>query len=465
MAFTTDTLAPGGPSAAARKPKPKLAAAAVGDPFAQMSPADIQKTIDQFTAGYGTPLTPEQIQAQAQAQIDPIIAAVTSKANQQASGASDAIKGLTDSYAAELGQLAPSLSAPYEQSAQQQAAIDEALRQSLTGAGSDLASGLSDRLKALEGSSGGSALAEAASGLASQGASSGNQQLASGSAALSNLLGDKAAAAEYGASLPAIARLAGVQQLGQVEGNAQQQIAQGTLAAEQQLPSIVNALTGRNDTLAANRASMGADLFKTLTAQNLSKESAAASAALAGQKAQQDALYKSETLALDAQKAKQTAANDAQRASIAAMNANTSAERAAADRAYKAAMVKLRAADAKIKAASADKPTAGELGTARREAAAALQSYYHGTPAKYQLGPDGSRVLVGGTGPDSVKSYQDAISALALAYPQLGQNTIVGMANRLYKPGEGGRPALSKKQQAATSAALPNPFAGLGIGG
>jgi hypothetical protein len=174
---------------------------------------------------------------QAQTEIDPIIAAITGAANKKAAAAEAAIKGYTDSYAQQLGGM--DAGAPYSGAETQQAAVDASLRQALAGGGSDLASQLSARLAALQGSSGAGALAQEGGALASQGESAGNTRLASGSAALSALLGEHAAASSFSKKLPGLAKLSGLQGLRQSEGNAQQEISQGTLQAEGELPSIV----------------------------------------------------------------------------------------------------------------------------------------------------------------------------------------------------------------------------------
>lgn len=173
---------------------------------------------------------------QAQAEIQPWIDALTSSAQSQAAASDAAIKGLTDQYARQLG--ATDLGASYSPAISQQASVDDALRQALTGGGTDLASALAGRLSALEGSSGGAALAGAEGALSSQGAGAGNTRLAAGSAALGKLIGDQASARQYGATLPATARMAGINDLAQAQGIAQKAIAAGTQQAESQIPGI-----------------------------------------------------------------------------------------------------------------------------------------------------------------------------------------------------------------------------------
>jgi hypothetical protein len=134
----------------------------------------------------------------AQAELDPVLASITQAANDRATRAEAAIKGLTDSYAHDIAGI--DYGTPYTTAEGQQASVDDALRQQLAGAGSDLSAGLSDRLKALAGSSGAPAVEGAGAGLAAQGSGSGLARLASGSASLGDLIAHGAAAASTGRS-------------------------------------------------------------------------------------------------------------------------------------------------------------------------------------------------------------------------------------------------------------------------
>lgn len=199
--------------------------------------------------GY-TPLTSAQIEKKAQSEISPIIAAATNQANQQAATQAQQITGLTQDYANELGQI--NFASPYQSAEGQQAAVDAALQQSLTGQGANLAGGLADRLKALQGTSGGAAVQQAANALSSQGQSSGNTALANGSANLSDLIANQAAESDFGQKLPAIAKLSGLQALGQSAATQQKAIADATLQAESQIPNIVQDLTANQQRALAN---------------------------------------------------------------------------------------------------------------------------------------------------------------------------------------------------------------------
>lgn len=246
-------------------------AAKNADPLAPMSPQDINRTVNRFTGMYGAPMSNDQIQSDAQAQIDPIIAAITKSANDRATASTSAIRGLTDSYAKDLAGI--DFAAPYKGAEADQAAVDSALQQSLSGAGTDLASQLKSRLAPIASDP---AVQQAASGLADRGAAIGTTQLATGSNALSSLIANAAAAGEYGLKQPEIARFAGIQGVNQANSQAANDISTGTQNTLAQLPSIVQALRNSNDTLRGNRAAAGEDLYTTLTGQNVTRATAKA---------------------------------------------------------------------------------------------------------------------------------------------------------------------------------------------
>lgn len=238
--------------------------------------------------------------SQAQAEIDPIIAAITAAAQQKARASEAAIKGFTDSYARQLAGA--DLGAPYTAAQNETAAVDAALRQALSGGGADLASQLAGRLSQLQGSSGESAVQQAGGALASQGAGAGNARLASGSAALNALIGEQANARSYGAKMPGLAKLSGLQGLRQAEGNAQQEIAQGTLSAEQNLPTIENELRSAAQARAA------------LKSENAYRQATLGQAqqrlGIEAFRAQTSAKQGQERINIEAQRAAQTALNE-----------------------------------------------------------------------------------------------------------------------------------------------------------
>lgn len=229
--------------------------------------------------GSGSASAPS-IEQQAQGEIDPIIAALTGQATSQANAAAAAIQGLTNSYGQQLGAI--NYGAPYSNAEAQQAAVDAALQASLTGQGNTLSQQLASQLGSAVGASGQGAVQQVANQAASQGAGGGNAEMANGSAALSNLIADAAAANSYGSQIPGIVALAGLQGVQQAEGNAQNEIAQGALQAESQLPtieqqlrsnklqaqSLANTKAYQRAEIAAKDATLGLQRYKDVNSVN-----------------------------------------------------------------------------------------------------------------------------------------------------------------------------------------------------
>lgn len=219
--------------------------------------------------GSGSASAPS-IEQQAQGEIDPIIAALTGQAGQQAQAAAAAIQGLTTSYGQQLAGI--DYGAPYSSAESQQAAVDAALQGSLSGQGASLAQALASQLGPAVGASGQGAVQQYANQAQTQGAGAGNAQLANGSAALSQLISDAAAASEYGSKVPGIVALSGLQGVQQAEGNAQSEIAQGTLQAESQLPTIMQQLRANKlsaESIASTNAYRNAEIAAKDAALNL----------------------------------------------------------------------------------------------------------------------------------------------------------------------------------------------------
>lgn len=403
-------------------------AAAATDPYSQLT-------------GY-QPLTAAQIQQQAQGEIAPIIQAITGQANQTAQQEGSQIQALTQDYANELGQM--NFASPYQQAEPQQAAIDAALQQSLTGTGTDLASGLSDRLAALQGTSGAPAVEQAAHALSSQGQSIGNTALANGSAALSNLIANAAAGANFGEKLPAIAKLSGIQALGQSAGQTQQAVNNATLQAETQLPSIIQNLTSNNQD-ALNNAVGAKQKQQALDFDNAVKD---ATLGLNSKKINAAITQGSEKLGIaeqNARTAQQNSNTSANRAAIAALNSDRSYQVNLAKIGIqkKAAQVKALAAEAKLKGGGFTPAQVQRYkGTALTLADQALHGF---TDAKGTAHP----AL---TYKQAVLEGQKEGIPLSILLPALQQ---IGYVS----------PALEKKQEQVAQQAFPSPFDALIHGG
>jgi hypothetical protein len=250
---------------AARRANVAKAPPVSADPFAPIPDAQIQQIIGRYTRGLPVPMTGPQIQTSAQGMIDPIIAAVTKDIQGQASTATGNISANAEALAKALGAI--DYGAPYKGAESDQAAVDAALQQSLSGGGSDLAAGLKAKLAAIDDPT----VAAAGDALASRGTALGTTQLARGSASLSDLIARAAASNEYGLRQPTIARESGLQLIGGVNQKATQSIADEAAKLEEQLPGIVTSLRGESQSASNNRASLAAKLYESLTGQNLSR--------------------------------------------------------------------------------------------------------------------------------------------------------------------------------------------------
>lgn len=395
-------------------------AAPPADPLAQTGQHSIDSVVNQYAGMYGTPQNDPQIQASAQSQIDPIIAAITKKVNDQASTATGAISANSQALAKALGGV--DYGAPYAQAKTEQASVDAALQQSLSGAGgTGLANDLSSRLAQI----GDPAVAAAAGGIADRGAAIGGTQVAQGSSNLGSLIASAAAAKEYGQKMPGIAQLSGLQDIAGVNRQAVTDIGDQTAQVTSQLPQIVQALRVEAQNTRSNKAQAAAQLYEALTGQNITKATASAG------------------LATDYAKLGQTAAYD---------NASLGIRQQTADAAT------TRAQAAAKKATAAKQPKALTPTDKKRLAGVATDLRY-GVPPKQQFNSKTQAWMdVPGTGtPNS--SYGEAYDQLIAegAPPAYARAQV----DRLYKPGEFGRPLTAaqkakKKGQAAAAAAVAN---------
>lgn len=427
-------------NAAARKPPvpPKArVAAAPTDPY------------DQIIAGLPQPMTSGQIGQAAQGQISPLLAALTGTVNDQARNAQHAIAGYSSDAAKQLSGV--DWGAPYRQAETGQAAIDAALQQSLTGAGSSDAAALSSRLGVINDPS----VAAAAGGLASSGAAAGTTALASGSANLGSLLSNAASADSYGQKQPGLTRLAAEQQIAQAGAQAQQTIATDAANLEQQLPGIIANLTSASNTASNNIASAREN--------QLSRQDAlAAGGAKAAQTAQTNQI-----------KVDTVNANNATRIQIAQLNAQGKVTgqqltQARADRTYRLQFAKTYGYD----------PTTGrvtpgfkqgpggqivKVGTGGSNPGGVPASTYAGLKTKGGKAADlfyyGQAPVTRADGTVSKAgipgiSYGTALKQLMSEY-SLNKADALSILNTYYKPGERGRPGGKPKPAPIAAPAGP----------
>lgn len=209
-------------------------------------------------AGLPQPESQGQMQQTAQGEISPIVAAIVKEITQQEKGATGAISGYANDAASKLAAI--NYGQPYTQGEGAQAATDATLAAAEAGQGTSDAQSLQQRLAVINDPS----VAAAATNVAGNGAANANADLSQGSASLSNLIANAAAANSYGQKLPGIQRAAGLQDIAGVQQTGAANIASGTTAAEQQLPSILQNLQSEND----NRSSAIASAKQNQLARN-----------------------------------------------------------------------------------------------------------------------------------------------------------------------------------------------------
>lgn len=412
----------------ARHRAAKLAAAPTADPLAQTSPTDINSIVNKYTSGYGPTLTDPQIQSSAQAQIDPIIAAITSKIQGTAKESGAQIAANSAALAKALGGI--DYAAPYAGAQRDQAAVDAALQQSLNGGGAALAGDLKSRL----GMIGDPTVSAAADSVGARGTAIGTNELASGSANLGSLIASAAAAKSYGQKMPGIAQLSGLQDIAGVGKEATTKVGDATTQIMQLLPQIVSSLRSERDNKTGNKASLAAQLYQTLTGQNVTKATAQAGL---------------QNTAFD---------NGLAYANTFGVDPSTGQT------------VKGYHLDAKgnvVKNATPKAPKALTV-TDRKKLVSDLDTFYYGVPPKQHFDSKTSTWIdVPNTGTPAL-SYTEAVRNLMDGYG-LTEQAAVKYANTRYKPGEDGRPksAGQKKTDKAVASGVgipktTGPFSGLG---
>lgn len=392
------------------------------------TPAPPQDPYSGIIGSLPQPETSQQMGSEAQSEISPIVAAIVSAITKQTKGATGAISGYSNDAAAKLAAI--NYGEPYTQGEGAQAATDATLAAAESGQGLSDANSLQQRLAVINDPS----VAAAAANVAGNGAANGNAALSQGSASASNLIANAAAAKDYGQKQPGIQRAQGLQDIAGVEQTGQANIASGTTAAEQQLPSILSSLRSEND----NRSSAIASARENQLARN----DAIASGAAANQ-------VKVETVN----------ANNATKVQIAQMNqaGKVSAEQLAqarSDRTYRLSFTKTFGYDPVTgRVAPGFKQTAGgqivKVGTGAGNPGGVPASTYAGLKTKagkaadlfyYGQAPvtrsDGTVSKAGIPGID----YGTALKQLMSEY-SLNKQDALTILNTYYKPGERGRPA------------------------
>lgn len=211
--------------------------------FAAQQTAKSQSTLNQYLNYLGTNLgrVPAinygAIGSQANNELEGMVSPLLQGYNQQLASGTQAINQYTGQLSTQLGNIGTQIGGIYNQAEQQQSALDTAIQAELAGNGGQQAAALQTALQ-----NAGQDTAPAAQAAANATGAAG-AQYAEGSASLASLFGQGAAAQAYGATLPGIAKLSGLQALGNLQGTIGTAETKAIDTAESKYPTLVNQLT------------------------------------------------------------------------------------------------------------------------------------------------------------------------------------------------------------------------------
>lgn len=373
-------------------------------------------------------LTPAQLLAQAKAIADQEVAGSrvpidqqAATADQQSQAHGSAIQGFSSSLADILGSIQPQVQGAYDDASGRTATFakgySDGLQLKLKGAGDQTNQFLTNVVGAPAGQltspDTATAIGDSVYG-------------AGGYIPASTLAREGAAYSAAAGMLPAYARLKG-----------QQDYTSNLFAGRDEQTGFANqiaALTGQEPKLINDIYAQLADLQVKNKAQDTNDQIARAN------------------LGLSAARLGESSRHDKALESAASTNAQLRA--LSNDRNYQLAVARLgisaaaeRRAEKKANTQRAGL-TPAKLNDISTQAEKDAESFYFGVPAETRA--DGS-VAKPGAPP---RQYKQALQAIVARYPGLGPKRAIKILDSLYAPGEGGRPALSAKQQSALDAAL-----------
>lgn len=218
-----------------------------------LTPAQVANRIAGYTAGLPKPLTDQQISARAQALLDPLVKQTTDRINASTKAGAGAISGYASKYADALAGYGDSAKAIYGGAEQSQAAADAAESGALRTGGSQLADQLAGKIGQI--SSAPNVMQAGTAPVVGNAAGAANATLGSGSAALSALIAQGAAAQEYAGKLPGIARAQGASDIRDLSLASQKTLADQIGELEKQTPGLIESLRSQSDQRASNIAS------------------------------------------------------------------------------------------------------------------------------------------------------------------------------------------------------------------
>lgn len=192
----------------------------------------------------------QTVEQQAQGLLDPVKKAILDAISQRVTAEQGAITGYSKDLAGLMGSYGPASKAIYGEAKAGQSAVDAALGGTLAGQGQSGQAELAAKLAQIDADPATAARINAAAGANTAGAS--GAFAARGAASLSDLISRGASAQDYGAKLPGVAGLYGLQATKTAQSRATTDTANAVSTLEQQYPALVQGLKQNQQQQSAN---------------------------------------------------------------------------------------------------------------------------------------------------------------------------------------------------------------------
>lgn len=193
---------------------------------------------------------PQTVEAQAQGLLDPVKKAILDAINTRTAAEQGAITNYSKDLAGLMGSYAPASRASYGNAEVGQAAVDAATQSTLSGQGQAGANELAAKLAQINADPGTAARLNDQAGANVTGAV--GALAGRGSSSLSDLISRSASAQDYGAKLPGVAGLYGLQATKSAQSKATSDTATAVSQLEQQFPGLVTSLKQNQQQQSAN---------------------------------------------------------------------------------------------------------------------------------------------------------------------------------------------------------------------
>lgn len=241
------------------------AGATAPDPLEPLTQAEQDAIVRRTVGTMPTVTTPQQQQTQAQGLLDPVVQRITAAINAQAKSGTQAVQGYTNQLASIFGNAGQGVTNAFAPAEAATAAANSALADRVTGIGNQNSDALASRLASINAPD---AVDPAVAALRQAAVGAGNASYATGDASLEQMLAQHGNASAYAAKLPDIARLSGVQQVANVQGQAGKDLADQLSPIYAQIPSLVQNIRNADQQAQQDYSSKKVSLIQTLLGEN-----------------------------------------------------------------------------------------------------------------------------------------------------------------------------------------------------